>query len=102
MKKQKQQKQKLSYMGLMAIAIAMTGMFFVPNMILPSNAQNTSTGSIDVESVKSLLDQAVEALNNGDTAVALQQLDKAENSLDIAEDKLEAMLGGSGGNSNNP
>ena len=71
-------------------------------MILPSNAQNTSTGSIDVESVKSLLDQAVEALNNGDTAVALQQLDKAENSLDIAEDKLEAMLGGSGGNSNNP
>ena len=61
-------------------------------MILPSNAQNTSTDSIDVESVKSLLDQAVEALNNGDTAVALQQLDKAENSLDIAEDKLEAML----------
>ena len=92
MKKHEQKLQKLSYKSLMAIAIAMTGMFFVPNMILPSNAQNTSTGSIDVESVKSLLDQAVEALNNGDTAVALQQLDKAENSLDIAEDKLEAML----------
>ena len=34
----------------------------------------------------------VESLNNGDTTVALQQLDKAENSLDIAEDKLETML----------
>jgi hypothetical protein len=86
----------------MAVTIAMTGVFFVSNMILPSNAQITSTGSIDVESVKSLLDQAVEALNNGDTAVALQQLDKAENSLDIAEDKLEAMLGGSSSGSNKP
>lgn len=103
MNKQKQKQQKkLSYISLMAVTIAMTGVFFVSNMILPSNAQNTSTGSIDVESVKSLLDQAVEALNNGDTAVALQQLDKAENSLDIAEDKLEAMLGGSSSGNNNP
>ncbi len=103
MNKQKQKQQKkLSYISLMAVTIAMTGVFFVSNMILPSNAQNTSTGSIDVESVKSLLDQTVEALNNGDTAVALQQLDKAENSLDIAEDKLEAMLGGSSSGNNNP
>ena len=103
MNKQKQKQQKkLSYISLMAVTIAMTGVFFVSNMILPSNAQNTSNGSIDVESVKSLLDQTVEALNNGDTAVALQQLDKAENSLDIAEDKLEAMLGGSSSGNNNP
>jgi hypothetical protein len=94
------QKQKLSYISLMTIIIAMTGVFFLSNIILSSNAQNTSADSIDVESVKSLLDQAVEALNNGDTTVALQQLDKAENSLDIAEDKLEAMLGGSSGSSN--
>ena len=93
MNKQKQQK-KLSYISLMAVTIAMTGIFVLPNMILSSNAQNASTNSIDVESVKSLLDQAVESLNNGETTVALQQLDKAENSLDIAEDKLEAMLGG--------
>ena len=92
MKKQKQKLQKLSYVSLVAITIAMTGILFLPNMILLSNAQNTSTSSIDVESVKDLLDQAVESLNNGDTTVALQQLDKAENSLDIAEDKLEAML----------
>jgi|SRR5918993_4590404 hypothetical protein len=90
--KQKQKLQKLSYISLMTIAIAMTGMFSLTNIVLPSNAQNTSTNSIDVDSVKSLLDQAVEAFNNGDTTVALQQLDKAENSLDIAEDKLEAML----------
>ena len=57
----------------------MTGIFFLTNMILPLNAQNTSTNSIDVESVKGLLDQAVESFNNGDTTVALQQLDKAEN-----------------------
>ena len=101
-KQKKKQQKKLSYISLMAVTIAMTGVFFVSNMILPSNAQNTSTGSIDVESVKSLLDQTVEALNNGDTAVALQQLDKAENSLDIAEDKLEAMLGGSSSGNNNP
>ena len=57
------------------------------------SAQNTSTNSIDVQSVKDLLDQAVESLNNGDTTVALQQLDKAEDSLDVAEDKIEVMLG---------
>ena len=92
-REQKQKLQKLSYISLMTITIAMTGIFFLTNIVLPSNAQNTSTNSIDVDSVKSLLDQAVEALNNGDTTVALQQLDKAENSLDIAEDKLEVMLG---------
>lgn len=101
--KQKQQKQqKLLYISLMAITIAMTGIFVLPNMILSSNAQNTSTDSIDVESVKSLLDQAVEAIDNGDTTTALQQLDKAEDALDLEEDKLEAMLGGSGSSSNNP
>ena len=52
MNKQKQQQQKLSYINLMAITIAMTGIFFLPNMMLPSNAQNTTTDSIDVESVK--------------------------------------------------
>lgn len=95
-------KLKLSYISLMAVTIAMTGMFFLTNIILPSNAQNTPADSIDVESVKSLLDQAVESVNNGDTTVALQQLDKAENSLDIVEDKLEGMLGGSSGISNSP
>ena len=91
-REQKQKLHKLSYISLMTITIAMTGMFFLTNIVLPSNAQNTPTNSIDIESVKSLLDQAVESVNNGDTTVALQQLDKAENSLDIAEDKLEAML----------
>ena len=76
----------------MTITIAMTGMFFLTNIVLPLNAQNTSTNSIEVYSVRSLLDQAVEEFNNGDTTVALQQLYKAENSLDRAEDKLEAML----------
>lgn len=71
----------------------MTGIFSLPNTISSISAQNTSTSSIDVQSVKDLLDQAVESLNNGDTTVALQQLDKAEDSLDVAEDKLEVMLG---------
>ena len=71
----------------------MTGIFSLPNTISSISAQNTSTSSIDVQSVKDLLDQAVESLNNGDTTVALQQLDKAEDSLDVAEDKLEVILG---------
>lgn len=71
----------------------MTGIFYLPNTISSISAQNTSTNSIDVESVKNILDQAVEALSNGDTTTALQQLDKAEDSLDVAEDKLEVMLG---------
>jgi hypothetical protein len=78
---------------LIVIIIAMTGIFSFPNTILNISAQNTSTNSIDVQSVKDLLDQAVESLNNGDTTVALQQLDKAEDSLDVAEDKIEVMLG---------
>jgi hypothetical protein len=83
-REQKQKLQKLSYKSLMTITIAMTGMFFLTNIVLPSNAQNMSTNSIDVDSVKSLLDQAVESLNNGDTTEALQQLDKAGDSLDVA------------------
>lgn len=71
----------------------MTGIFSLPNTISSISAQNITTNSIDVQSVKDLLDQAVESLNNGDTTVALQQLDKAEDSLDVAEDKLEVMLG---------
>jgi hypothetical protein len=58
MNKQKQKQQKLSYISLMAITIAITGMFSIPNIILPSNAQNTTTDSIDVESVKPHLDDA--------------------------------------------
>lgn len=71
----------------------MTWIFSLPNTISSISAQNITTNSIDVQSVKDLLDQAVESLNNGDTTVALQQLDKAEDSLDVAEDKLEVMLG---------
>jgi hypothetical protein len=70
-REQKQKLQKLSYISLMTITIAMTGIFFLTSIVLPSNAQNTSTNSIDLDSVKSLLDQAVEAFNNGDTTVAL-------------------------------
>lgn len=71
----------------------MTGLFSFLNTISSISAQNTPTNSIDVGSVKNILDQAVEALNNGDTITALQQLDKAEDSLDVAEDKLEVILG---------
>ena len=48
---QKQKLQKLSYISLMTITIAMTWMFFLTNIVLPSNAQNTSTNSIDIDSV---------------------------------------------------
>ncbi len=94
MNKQKQQKQKLSYMSLMAIVIAMTGMFFVPNIILPSDAQNTTiTDSIDVESVKPHLDDAKKAFDSGNYAEALKHIDLAEDQLDIADDLIEAKLG---------
>ena len=79
MNKQKQQKQKLSYMSLMAIAIAMTGMFFLPNFILPSDAQNTTiTDTIDVETVKPHLDDAKKAFDSGNYAEALKHIDLAE------------------------
>jgi hypothetical protein len=84
---------KLSSISLIVITITMTGLFSFLNTISSISAQNTPTNLIDVESVKNILDQAVEALNNGDTNTALQQLDKAEDSLDVAEDKLEVMLG---------
>ena len=94
MNKQKLKQQKLSYIGLMAIAIAMTGVFSVPNMILPSSAQNTTTtDSIDVESVKPHLDQAKKAFDGGNYVEALKHIDLAEDQLDIADDLIEAKLG---------
>jgi len=88
----KQQKQKIASISLMSIAL--TGIFLLPNTIASINAQNTSTNSIDVQSVKDLLDQAVDAFNKGETTLALQQLDKAEDTLDTTEDQLEVMLPG--------
>jgi len=84
---------KLSSISLIVITIVITGLFSFLNTISSISAQNTLTNSIDVGSVKNILDQAVEALNNGDTITALQQLDKAEDSLDVAEDKLEVIFG---------
>ena len=49
--------QKLSNISLIVITIAMTGIFYFPNTISPISAQNTSINSIEVESVKNLLDQ---------------------------------------------
>jgi hypothetical protein len=94
MNKQKQKQQKISYISLMAITIAMTGMFIIPNMILPSNAQNTTiTDTIDVETVKPHLDDAKKAFDSGNYAEALKHIDLAENQLDIADDLVEAKLG---------
>ncbi|MGE3860048.1 MAG: hypothetical protein AB7F53_08680 [Nitrososphaeraceae archaeon] len=90
----KQQKQKITSISLMSITIVLAGVFLLPNTIASINAQNIPTNSIDVQSVKDLLDQAVDALNNGDTTLALQQLDKAEDTLDTTEDQLEVMLRG--------
>ena len=93
MNKQKQKQQKLSYISLMAITIAMTGIFSIPN-ILPSNAQNTTTtDSIDVESVKPHLDDAKKAFDSGNYVEALKHIDLAEDQLDIADDLIEAKLG---------
>ena len=94
MNKQKQKQQKISYISLMAITIAMTGMFFIPNMILPSNAQNTTiTDTIDVETVKPHLDDAKKAFDSGNYVEALKHIDLAEDQLDIADDLIEAKLG---------
>jgi hypothetical protein len=87
-------KQKVSCISLIAITIAMTGILSVPNMILPSNAQNTTAiDSIDVESVKPHLDEAKKAFDSGDYVAALKHIDLAENQLDIVDDLLEAKLG---------
>jgi hypothetical protein len=51
----KQQKQKIASVSLMSIVL--TGIFLLPNTIASINAQNISTNSIDVQSVKELLDQ---------------------------------------------
>jgi hypothetical protein len=88
----KQKQKRLSYISLIAVTIAMTGMFFLTNIILPSNAQN-ATGSIDVESIKPFLDEAKKAFDSGDYLTALQNIDKAEDQLDIADDLIEAKLG---------
>jgi hypothetical protein len=46
---------KLSSISLIVITIAMTGLFSFLNTISSISAQNTSTNSIDVESVKNIL-----------------------------------------------
>jgi hypothetical protein len=92
MNKQKpKQQQKLSYISLGIIAVAMIGM--VLPSLFPANAQNITTGSIDVESVKPHLDDAKKAFDNGNYVEALKHIDLAEDQLDMADDLIEAKLG---------
>jgi hypothetical protein len=91
MNKQKPKQQKLSYISLGIIAVAMIGM--VLPSLLPANAQNTTTDSIEVESVKPHLDDAKKAFDSGNYAEALKHIDLAEDQLDIADDLIEAKLG---------
>lgn len=91
MNKQKPKQQKLSYISLGIIAVAMIGM--VLPSLLPANAQNTTTDSIEVESVKPHLDEAKKAFDSGNYAEALKHIDLAEDQLDIADDLIEAKLG---------
>ena len=91
MNKQKPKQQKLSYISLGIIAVAMIGM--VLPSLLPANAQNTTTDSIEVESVKPHLDEAKKAFGNGNYAEALKHIDLAEDQLDIADDLIEGKLG---------
>ena len=90
----KQKQLKIANISLMTIAISIIGIFSVPNMILPSSAQNTTTtDSIDVDSVKPHLDDAKKAFDGGNYVEALKHIDLAEDQLDIADDLIEAKLG---------
>jgi exonuclease VII small subunit len=81
----KQQKISNISLGIVAV-VTMIGMFFLPSIILSANAQNaTITNSMDIESVKTHLEQAIDALNNGNIQVANQH-------VELAEDQLETML----------
>jgi hypothetical protein len=89
-----QKQLKIANISLMTIAISIIGIFSVPNMILPSSAQNTTTtDSIDVDSVKPHLDDAKKAFDGGNYVEALKHIDLAEDQLDIADDLIEAKLG---------
>jgi hypothetical protein len=56
-------------------------------------AQNTTTDSINVETVKPHLDEAKKAFASGDYAEALKHIDLAEEQLDIADDIIEVKIG---------
>ena len=89
-----QKQLKIANISLMTIAISIIGIFSVPNMILPSSAQNTTTtDSIDVDSVKPHLDDAKKAFDGGNYVEALKHIDLAEDQLDIADDLIEGKLG---------
>jgi hypothetical protein len=85
---------KSEYDKVMKKNIILTGMsFLIVGISLLSigtaYAQNTNaTGVIDVEPIKSLLDMASEALNNGDNVGALQFLDNADDRLEAAKISL--------------
>ena len=77
--------------------IIMTGMSFLITITLISAvsvyAQNTTTETIEVETVKPHLDDAKKAFDAGNYAEALKHIDLAEEQLDIADDIIEVKLG---------
>ena len=77
--------------------IIMTGMSFLIAITLISAAsvyaQNTTTETIEIETVKPHLDEAKKAFDGGNYAEALKHIDLAEDQLDITDDLIEAKLG---------
>lgn len=78
--------------GLGITAVATLAMFFLPN-IVSANAQNATTVSIDVDSIKPHLDQAKSASDSGDYGTALKHIELAEEQLEIAENALQKGMG---------
>jgi hypothetical protein len=73
-------------------AVATLAMFFLPNVV-SANAQNATTASIDVDSIKPHLDQAKNASDIGDYPTALKHIELAEEQLEIAENALQKGMG---------
>lgn len=75
--------------------MAFVGIFSLSNTIpnVKGQQQSSSLTVEELEAAKASIDQAIQALQNNNLTQTMQQIERTEDQLDIAEDKLEFQLG---------
>jgi uncharacterized coiled-coil protein SlyX len=78
------------------IIVVFVGIFAISNLMPQVQGQPQQLSPLTVEELEAAqasLDQAIQALQDNNMTQTLQQIDRTEDQLDIAEDKLERQLG---------
>jgi outer membrane protein assembly factor BamD (BamD/ComL family) len=79
--------------SILFTVLVFAGLFSMANLIQAQGQNYTSVTSTEFESIRTSLDQAIAAFNEGNLSEAYEQLEKTENQMEIVESRIIFELG---------